>query len=86
MNHEKTATPTDEFEAIQTVHKALEPLSTEGRIRVVNYIVDLLELTMTLRHRQQVPRAITKKRKKLWSRRVILRARINFPHSPSFTT
>ena len=42
MNHEKTATPTDEFEAIQTVHKALEPLSTEGRIRVVNYIVDLL--------------------------------------------
>ena len=45
MNHETTATPADEFAAIQTVHEALAPLSVEGRHRVMSYIVNLLEIT-----------------------------------------
>lgn len=42
MTIEQTATPTREFEAIQTVYKALEPLGIEGRTRVMNYMVSLL--------------------------------------------
>lgn len=33
-----------EFDAIQTVYKALQPLDQDGRQRVINYIVSLLRL------------------------------------------
>lgn len=36
--------PSKEFDAIQTVYNALEPLDADGRQRVVNYIVSLLNL------------------------------------------
>ena len=36
--------PTKEFDAIQSVYSALEPLDPDGRQRVVNYIVSLLNL------------------------------------------
>lgn len=47
MNVEAAATPKNEFEAIQTVYNALEPLSVEGRSRVMNYIASLLGIVDT---------------------------------------
>jgi hypothetical protein len=44
MDTAAAPSPTKEFDAIQSVYKALEPLDAEGRQRVINYIVSLLGL------------------------------------------
>ena len=42
MNAEATADSPDEFEALKTVYTTLEPLTAEGRNRVISYVVDRL--------------------------------------------
>lgn len=37
-----------EFEAMQTIHQALEPLPPQARERVVRYIISLLEIGVTI--------------------------------------
>ncbi|MEM8798995.1 MAG: hypothetical protein AAGF15_02820 [Pseudomonadota bacterium] len=44
MDTEKSAA--DEFAAIKKVHDELEPLSPEARSRVLNYLVNLLEIDL----------------------------------------
>lgn len=44
----KTQTPTNELEAITVVYEALEPLSSEARARVLNYITSLLAIDVTI--------------------------------------
>jgi hypothetical protein len=54
MNTAATPSPTKEFDAIQTVYKALEPLDADGRQRVVNYIVSLFGLDSIVSEPEEV--------------------------------
>src|SRR5690349_9938433 len=52
---EAPADAANEFAAIKTVHDALAPLTEEGRNRVLNYVADLLGVTVSRKKKQEEP-------------------------------